>query len=42
MWFQETQAGGAVSDTPVGISSALWVLDPTLLTLLCPLLAPHA
>ncbi|CAN0505302.1 unnamed protein product [Rangifer tarandus platyrhynchus] len=42
MWFQETQAGGAVSDSPVGISSALWVLEPTRLTLPCPLLAPHA
>ena len=42
VWFQETQAGGAVSDTPVGISSALWVLEPTLLTLPCPLLAPQA
>ena len=42
MWFQETQAGGAVSDSPMGISSALWVLEPTCLTLPCPLLTPHA
>ena len=42
MWFQETQAGGAVSDSPVGISSVLWVLEPTHLTLPSPLLTPHA
>ena len=41
MWFQETQAGGAVSDSPVGISSVLWVLEHTHLTLPSPLLTPH-